>query len=91
MVKNLGGTTTNAGWALETSLDVEWAHAIAPDADIVLVEAASSNLNSLFSAVSYASKLSGVGVVSMSWGTARVLGRSRRTIVYSRRRPVIRV
>jgi subtilase family serine protease len=73
-VKNLGGTTTNAGWALEESLDVEWAHAIAPAANIILVEAASSNLNSLFSAVSYASKLSGVGVVSMSWGTEEFFG-----------------
>lgn len=27
------------GWAFETSLDVQWAHAIAPDAHIVLVEA----------------------------------------------------
>jgi subtilase family serine protease len=27
------------GWASETSLDVQWAHAIAPDADIVLVAA----------------------------------------------------
>jgi subtilase family serine protease len=27
------------GWAEETTLDVEWAHAIAPDAHIVLVEA----------------------------------------------------
>ena len=26
------------GWAFETSLDVQWAHAIAPDAHIVLVE-----------------------------------------------------
>ena len=28
-----------AGWAFETSLDVQWAHAIAPDAKLVLVEA----------------------------------------------------
>jgi subtilase family serine protease len=28
------------GWALEESLDVEWAHAIAPGANIVVVEAA---------------------------------------------------
>jgi subtilase family serine protease len=28
-----------AGWAFETSLDVQWAHAIAPDAQIVLVAA----------------------------------------------------
>lgn len=27
------------GWAFETSLDVEWSHAIAPDAHIVLIEA----------------------------------------------------
>ena len=32
-------TKTNSGWALETSLDVEWAHAIAPQAKILLVEA----------------------------------------------------
>jgi subtilase family serine protease len=30
-------TTTNAGWAEETSLDVEWAHAVAPGANIALV------------------------------------------------------
>ena len=35
---------TNAGWALEISLDVEWAHAIAPAANILLIEAASSRL-----------------------------------------------
>src|SRR5256886_16852534 len=28
-----------AGWAFETSLDMQWAHAIAPDAKLVLVEA----------------------------------------------------
>jgi subtilase family serine protease len=31
-------TTTRDGWASETSMDVEWAHAIAPAAGIVLVE-----------------------------------------------------
>lgn len=30
---------TKVGWAFETSLDIEWAHAIAPDAHLVLVEA----------------------------------------------------
>ena len=30
---------TKVGWAVETSLDVQWAHAIAPDAHLVLVEA----------------------------------------------------
>lgn len=31
-------TTTMVGWAGETTLDVEWAHAIAPGASILLVE-----------------------------------------------------
>ena len=75
-VDNLGATTTNAGWALEKSLDVEWAHAVAPEANIVLVEASSASLNALFSAVSYASKLQGVSVVSMSWGTTEFWGES---------------
>jgi hypothetical protein len=63
-VDNLGATTTDAGWALETSLDVEWAHAIAPQANIILVEAATSSLSSLFSAVSFAGKQAGLTVVS---------------------------
>jgi subtilase family serine protease len=75
-VANLGATTTDAGWALETSLDVEWAHTIAPAASIVLVEARSDSMTDLFSAVSYASHLPGVSVVSMSWGTNEFYGES---------------
>jgi hypothetical protein len=63
----------NSGWALETALDVEWAHAIAPAANIVLVEA-QPDLTDLFSAVSFASQLSGVSVVSMSWGAGEFSG-----------------
>jgi len=55
------------GWALETALDVEWAHAMAPAANIMLVEA-QPYLSNLFSAVSFASQQAGVSVVSMSWG-----------------------
>ena len=43
-VDNLGATSTDAAWALETALDVEWAHAIAPEANIVLVEASSDSV-----------------------------------------------
>src|SRR5438067_942873 len=42
-VVNLGGPLSNAGWALEESLDVEWAHAIAPGANLVVVEAQSQS------------------------------------------------
>ncbi len=77
IVDNLGATTTDAGWSLETSLDVEWAHAVAPQANIVLVEASSASMSSLFNAVSYASKLPGVDVVSMSWGSSEFAGETR--------------
>jgi subtilase family serine protease len=60
----------NAGWAQEIALDVEWAHAIAPGADILLVEAASDSLSALLNAVSYAARQPGVSVVSMSWGSS---------------------
>ncbi|MGA2682463.1 MAG: hypothetical protein ABSF44_11775 [Candidatus Bathyarchaeia archaeon] len=59
----------NSGWALEISVDVEWAHAIAPMATILLVEAKSSTLTDLMSAVNYAKNQPGVVAVSMSWGT----------------------
>lgn len=35
--------SSDSGWAQEASLDVEWAHAIAPEAKILLVEAVSNN------------------------------------------------
>jgi subtilase family serine protease len=66
--KMAGGITKNAGWALEISLDVEWAHAIAPNAKILLVEARSSRLSDLLNAVDYARGRSDVTAISMSWG-----------------------
>jgi len=57
----------NAGWVLEESLDIEWAHAEAPAAKIVLVEAATNSNSNLFGAVVSANNL-GANVVSMSWG-----------------------
>ncbi|MDB5355278.1 MAG: pcp 3 [Phycisphaerales bacterium] len=64
----------DAGWAQETALDVEWAHAIAPGANIVLVEASSDHLNDLLAAVDTARHLQGVSVVSMSWGVGEFAG-----------------
>ena len=60
----------NSGWALETSLDVEWAHAIAPNAKIVLVEAATQSGANLLKALDYAASLPGAVSISMSWGGA---------------------
>ena len=58
----------NCGWAQEAALDIEWAHAMAPGARIVLVEAATNSFADLFQAVDVAAGLAGVTQVSMSWG-----------------------
>jgi len=55
-------------WARETALDVEWAHAIAPGARILLVEARSDNFGDILDAVDYARKYPGVVSISMSFG-----------------------
>ena len=59
------------GWELEASLDIEWAHAMAPSARIILVEAASNSLTNLLAAETVAANLvaaAGGGEVSNSWG-----------------------
>lgn len=58
----------NCGWSQEAALDIEWAHAMAPAAKIVLIEAASNSFSSLFQAIQVANGLSGVRQISMSWG-----------------------
>lgn len=64
------GGPTDVGWAIETALDVQWAHAVAPDAKILVVEAQSSRLLDLAQAVETARQRPEVSVVSMSWGTS---------------------
>ncbi len=59
----------DAGWATEITLDVQWAHATAPLARIVLIEAVDATTNSLLGAVKLANAM-GPGVVSMSFGAA---------------------
>lgn len=74
-VNQTGGTSypkVNTGWALEISLDIQWAHAIAPGAKILLVEASSSSFASLLAAEDYAS--SQAAYVSNSWGGSESTG-----------------
>jgi subtilase family serine protease len=59
----------DSGWSTEISLDVQWAHATAPLARIILIEAPDSSVNSLQAAVNLANSM-GHGVVSMSFGAA---------------------
>ncbi len=76
-VNQTGGTSypatdSTGGWELEEALDVEWAHAIATGAKILLVEASSSSDNDLLAAVDYAA--AHANVVSMSWGGGEFSG-----------------
>ncbi|OJW17761.1 MAG: hypothetical protein BGO49_26530 [Planctomycetales bacterium 71-10] len=73
-VVNLAGDATNATWASESAMDVQWAHALAPAASIVLVEAKSDSGDDVLAAVDVARNLPGVTVVSMSFGFTETPG-----------------
>jgi subtilase family serine protease len=56
----------DTGWGLETSLDVEMVHAIAPEASITLMEAYDDTVGSLFTAIDNAAATS-PDAISNSW------------------------
>jgi kumamolisin len=69
-----GGTpppsSAGTGWDLETALDIEWAHAMAPSAKLYLVEANSNSLANLYAAEAIATQCvqaNAAGQVSNSW------------------------
>jgi kumamolisin len=67
----------DTSWALESALDIESAHAIAPKAKILLVEARSNTYANLLRAVDYAGqriKAAGGGEVSQSYGGSEFAG-----------------
>jgi len=62
-------------WEVEEALDIEWAHAMAPQAKLFLVESRQVNTDPTWLAVKVAGNLvaqNGGGVVSMSWGDPEV-------------------
>jgi kumamolisin len=70
IVPDTDPSVSDCGWSGEAALDLEWAHAIAPGAKLIFVEAVSSNLDNLFAAVDKATTLvlrAGGGQVSLSW------------------------
>ena len=74
-VNQTGGSSyprANAGWALEISLDIQWAHAIAPGARILLVEATTNSFTNLLAAEDYAK--AHAQYVSNSWGGSEFSG-----------------
>ncbi len=63
----------NSGWALEIALDVEAAHAVCENCNILLVEAKSNSFADLMAAVDRA-RLMGANVISNSYGANEFSG-----------------
>jgi subtilase family serine protease len=78
MTASCSGTPPgDMGWGLEEDLDIEWAHAMAPSAKIILVEACSNKGNDLYFAEQVAGikvKADGGGDISNSWGGGEFSG-----------------
>jgi subtilase family serine protease len=75
-------------WEVEEALDIEWAHAMAPNAKLFLVESIQAHTDPTFQAVQMAGRLvaqNGGGVVSMSWRFRSGRGRRRMTSISPRR------
>jgi len=65
-------------WAIETSLDVEYAHAMAPAANIVLVVGENERGNAINAALAKAVEQYPGSVMSQSFGTPEILNRGNR-------------
>lgn len=78
----------NGGWNQEAALDIEWAHAMAPSAKIVLVEARSASNADLYLAVDKAAAIAGVKQVSMSWGGSESSGEASGDTHFNKTGPV---
>jgi subtilase family serine protease len=63
-----GVAGTDSAWISETSLDVEWAHVMAPGATINLVVAKDSNDVNIYKVLAYAVKHNLGDVISLSFG-----------------------
>ncbi len=70
LVNNPFGVARN--WAIETTLDVEWVHALAPKANIALVTA--TDRASLDEAINYAVVHHLGNTISNSWSSIEILG-----------------
>src|SRR5262249_2615673 len=78
--------------SVETALDVEWVHAIAPNANILLVECndpfgpfsrGAVDPNALLAGNLYARTVPGVSVISNSWGGGEGLGENALDVIFN--------
>ncbi|HEY2759514.1 MAG TPA: S53 family peptidase, partial [Pirellulales bacterium] len=85
----------DADSSVETALDVEWVHAIAPKANILLVEVSDPfasfpggsggavDVISMLSGNMYARTVPGISVISNSWGGSELLGENTVDFVFN--------
>ncbi len=80
VVKPQGTPCSNpTGWGVETDLDIQMVHAIAPNATIVLEAAKSASFNNLINAAKDAYINHGATVISMSFGGGEFTGETGAT------------
>ncbi|MDD3192647.1 MAG: S53 family peptidase [Oscillospiraceae bacterium] len=76
-------TASDPNWALEATLDAQWAHVLAPGAELLLIYAASAGIGDLMQAVDLAGEL-GADVVSMSWGRTEFANQTTQEQIFRR-------
>ena len=67
-LSNGAPVSSSNDWATEIALDTQWAHAIAPQAKVILVQSKTASLPDMFTALRAAVAQPNVVAVSMSWG-----------------------
>jgi len=89
-VSQIGGAPragSDTNWETETMLDIEWAHAIAPNAKILLVEGDDSTYNNLGEALTYAA--AHADIVSNSYGSEEFSEETLFDSLYSASKPIL--
>lgn len=61
--------STSDEWLTESSLDTQWVHAFAPDAELLVVFSENADVDSLLSTAEYAQKTLSADIVGMCFGT----------------------
>jgi len=79
IIKVKPNTVENNDWILESCIDTQWITAIAPGANISVVQAFSADINDLIDAVTLAESLN-PDIISMSWGFPEFNGIQKNTI-----------
>ena len=77
----------NAGWELETMLDLQWAHTMAPGAKLILVEGCTNSYSDLFTAVTTAVGMA--DIVSNSYGSGEFGGETGYDPVLNVNKPIL--